>query len=180
MEITDKDIEKLDWILDRLIEYKSNVSSNDLHNKGFYDDYKDNQAKIDSDFDNLKLIFKKLGVGFQVPTKDGDFIGYDDTVLDFKNTHKSFSNYFQELHDSKLKEEVEKLKIDNRQELKDKIDQLNYESLKHKETIREQEDRIRDLTERLTFINLLKAYWWVISIGFTIGGIIGGIIVEKW
>lgn len=48
---------------------------------------------------------------------------------------------------------------------------LQNQKLKFEETIRNQEQRIRDLEERNHFLNLLQKYWWVIvtSIGIGLG-----------
>lgn len=46
---------------------------------------------------------------------------------------------------------------------------LQNEKLEYELTIRNQKERIRNLTERLTKIKLLKAYWWLLGIIFMIG-----------
>lgn len=55
------------------------------------------------------------------------------------------------------------------------LKQRQKESLEYAETIRDQESRIRRLTEQLTFINLIRQYWWFIGACLTLGFLIG-----KW
>lgn len=55
------------------------------------------------------------------------------------------------------------------------LKQLQKESLEYAKTIRDQESRIRDLTEQLRFINLIRQYWWFIGACITLGFLIG-----KW
>jgi hypothetical protein len=173
MELKDKDIEKLDFILERLIKNENTVSSNDLHIAGYYDEYNDDEDKINKDFNILKLVFKDLGIGRIISTKDGNLISYEDSLLRFKTNHNNFENYFSKQKKKELDNQLNQLKKNERQDLKDEIDRLNLSSLNHKEKVREQEDRIRDLTEKLTFINLVKGYKWyvgfLISIGIALG-----------
>lgn len=49
------------------------------------------------------------------------------------------------------------------------LKRLQKESLEYQLTIREQQDRIRNLEEKTKFIELLKGYWWVIGISIGIG-----------
>ena len=169
MEVSEKEIEKIDYIIERLIQYESTVDSNDLHISGHYDEYNDDDKKIEKDFNIIRLVFEDLNIGELASTKEGNYIKYDSKVLRFKKEHGSYKNYLLKIKEQSQEKELEQKSEEKRRKLKDKIDVLNYESLKHKKTIREQEDRIRDLTEQLTFINLLKSYWWVIGIGFGFG-----------
>ena len=50
----------------------------------------------------------------------------------------------------------------------DNLDMQN-ESLKYQQTIRDQEQRIRNLEEQNQFLSLLQKYWWAISISIGIG-----------
>lgn len=164
MEINDKDIEKLDFILNRMVERDVNVIANDLHKEGYYDNYNNDSELIEKDFKFLQSVFQNIKIGKVIDTKDAECIFPDSRAILF---HKNggFKKYFANKKSNQDKNS-------ERQELKDKMDRLNYESLKHKEKIREQEDRIRSLNEQLTRINLLKAYWWVIGIGFGLGVVI--------
>ena len=161
MEINDKDIEKLDFILNRLVSRDVNVIANDLHKEGYYDEYNNATELIEKDFKFLQSVYQNIGIGRIVDTKDAECIFPDSRAI-LLHKNGGFKRYFENLKTNESKD-------NERQLLKDKIDKLNYESLKHKETIREQEDRIRGLSEQLTRINLLKAYWWVIGIGFGLG-----------
>lgn len=55
------------------------------------------------------------------------------------------------------------------------LKKLQKESLEYAKTIRDQESRIRDLTEQLRFIRLVRQYWWFIGACLTLGFLIG-----KW
>lgn len=84
--------------------------------------------------------------------EEGGFISrYNDMMEEFQN------------EDDKNKLEKEKLLLET-------------ENLKHKLTIRDQEQRIRDLKEKNSIFQLIKNYWWLflllISIGFFIGKIL--------
>ena len=64
----------------------------------------------------------------------------------------------------------EQIKIDiERQYIKDKIDKLTLDSLEHDKTVRTQNDRIRNLEEKLKRVNVIKEYWWLIGLGVAIG-----------
>jgi hypothetical protein len=69
-----------------------------------------------------------------------------------------------------LKAAEEKISEDNRQSLVDENTKLQNEALKHQATIREQEDRIRSLDEKLKRFEMLKNYEWLIrlSIAFIV------------
>jgi len=50
---------------------------------------------------------------------------------------------------------------------------LQKENFKYQKTIRDQNDKIRDLSERLKYVSLLKHYWWLITTSIGIGWILG-------
>jgi hypothetical protein len=80
--------------------------------------------------------------------------------------------------DNKLldKELVRQAKSDDKAQLETEILKLQKDSLEYQFTIREQQDRIRNLEEQNKFIELLKGYWWVFLI--CIG--IGAGLLELW
>ena len=65
-------------------------------------------------------------------------------------------------------EEEKKVKELEREKL-----ELETENLKYKQTIRHQEQRIRDLNEQNSLINLMRNYWWLLifmlGVGYSIG-----------
>ena len=63
-------------------------------------------------------------------------------------------------------------------ELENKIQALQLEELEYKRTIRDQEQRIRDLTEKTKFIKLVKGYWWILITFFPIGYLIGKLMEQ--
>ena len=61
------------------------------------------------------------------------------------------------------KQETEfELKKQEKELLDTEIKLLQKNKLKYEETIREQNDRIRNLTEKLKWVSLIQKYWWVI------------------
>ncbi|WP_338731410.1 hypothetical protein [Mangrovimonas cancribranchiae] len=74
--------------------------------------------------------------------------------------------------DIKTDSDIEKQK--NKLDLEIKI--LQKDKLEYEETIREQNDRIRNLTEDLKFISLIQKYWWVILTCIGIGWSLGEIL----
>lgn len=58
---------------------------------------------------------------------------------------------------------------------KERLEELSLDQLEFQKTIREQEQRIRNLTEELKFLSLLQRYWWVILVSSGLG-----ISVGKW
>lgn len=55
------------------------------------------------------------------------------------------------------------------QSIDQKTKQLTLEKLEYEQTIRDQEQRIRDLNEALKAVSLIKKYWWVILTSISIG-----------
>ncbi|WP_298238440.1 hypothetical protein [uncultured Algibacter sp.] len=74
--------------------------------------------------------------------------------------------------DSDLKKDKESLDLE--------IKLLQKDKLQYEETIREQNDRIRDLTEKLKLISLIQKYWWVvltcIGIGWSLGEVLDRLV----
>lgn len=65
--------------------------------------------------------------------------------------------------------DVELLSIKESKEKDEKIKELQLEEFNYKKTIRNQEQRIRDLEEELKLITLIQKYWWVIGVLIGIG-----------
>ncbi|HMC00511.1 MAG TPA: hypothetical protein VKN14_05690 [Flavobacteriaceae bacterium] len=166
MEVSKKNIEKIDYIIDRLIQFESSVSSNDLHRDGYYDEYNDDKKKIEQDFSLLIIALDELGILDSVSTKQGDFINYTPKVLKFKNTYGSYKNYYEKTKEQSNSNETELQKEKKRQELKDKLDRMKFEELEYKFTI-------RGLEEELKISSLIKNYWWLILSAIGIGISIG-------
>ena len=77
-------------------------------------------------------------------------------------------------HSGGFNKAYENLQKDNEsRNLESDLKSLQKESLEHSKTIREQEGRIRDLTEKLRLVSLFKQYWWVITTCIGIGWLIG-------
>jgi hypothetical protein len=64
---------------------------------------------------------------------------------------------------------IRQAKLDSKAQLETDILKLQKESFEYQLTIREQQDRIRNLEEKTKFIELLKGYWWVIGVSIGIG-----------
>lgn len=67
-------------------------------------------------------------------------------------------------------------KSDNENLTEQKTKQLTLDKLEYDETIRDQEQRIRNLTEKLKTVSLFQKYWWVIATFFCIGLTLGKFI----
>jgi hypothetical protein len=54
-----------------------------------------------------------------------------------------------------------------------RIKEYSLEKLEFEKTIREQDQRIRDLSERLALLNLIQKYWWllltILGLGYSVG-----------
>jgi hypothetical protein len=70
------------------------------------------------------------------------------------------------------KELIKQAKLDSKGQLETEILKLQKDSLEYQLTIREQQDRIRNLEEKTKFIELLKGYWWVLIISGGIGAVL--------
>jgi len=78
---------------------------------------------------------------------------------------------------NKEKQQTElELKSQEKESLDIEIKLLQKDKLKYEETIREQSDRIRNLTEDLKFVSLIQKYWWLISACIGLGWSISEII----
>ena len=68
---------------------------------------------------------------------------------------------------------AEDLKTEKKQSEKEKLELeislLTKEKLEHHKKIREQQDRIRNLEEKIKIISLIKLYWWIIPTCIGIG-----------
>jgi len=71
------------------------------------------------------------------------------------------------------KELIQQAKLASKEHAETEILKLQKDSLEYQLTIREQQDRIRNLEEQNKFIELLKGYWWVLIICLGIGRLLG-------
>lgn len=83
--------------------------------------------------------------------------------------HKGIKNYI-EFKQNQIQKAIDIKTFENENII------LQNQKLKFEETIRNQEQRIRDLEEQTLFITLIQKYWWVIGISVGIG--IG--LAELW
>jgi hypothetical protein len=67
-------------------------------------------------------------------------------------------------------------KADSEKLTEQKTKQLTLEKLEYEKTIREQEQRIRNLTEDLKFMSLFQKYWWFVATFFGVGLALGKLI----
>lgn len=170
MEESNKKIEKLDFILAKLIQSKVFVGSNDLHASGKYDEYNDDINKIKEDFSDLQSEFYKANASEKLAGQDDELICYCPKTTKFKREYGGFVNYYLKLKESKLKRESESIKDQNRQDDKDEIDRYKLEEFKYKK-------EIRRLEEEIKISSLLKNYWWLIISAIGVGTAIGRFLV---
>lgn len=72
--------------------------------------------------------------------------------------------------------ESDKHKLLDKDNLDLEIKVLQKDNFEYQKTIREQNDRIRNLTEKLQFVNLIKQYWWLIGACIGLGWFLGEIL----
>ncbi|OBX22052.1 MULTISPECIES: hypothetical protein [Bizionia] len=72
--------------------------------------------------------------------------------------------------------ESEKQKMLDKDNLDLEIKVLQKDNFEYQHTIREQNDRIRNLTEELQFVNLIKQYRWLIGACIGLGWFLGEIL----
>jgi hypothetical protein len=128
MELNEKDIEKLDFILDKMIETDWLVTANDLHINGYYDEYNDDIYKIEKDFRYLLSVFSTMGIGEVSMNKDAEMVRPNDKAILF---HKK-GGFKKQVENSKTEKENKEnysKKEKERQNLKDEIDRLTKENL---------------------------------------------------
>lgn len=97
------------------------------------------------------------------------------TDNDGKINRLTSNEYTRNAVDNNLldKELMQQAKLDSKEQLETEILKLQKDSLEYQLTIREQQDRIRNLEEQNKFIELLKGYWWVLIICLGIGRLLG-------
>lgn len=83
--------------------------------------------------------------------------------------HGSYSGYLKAIDENKRESKV-------KQGLETENLRLQNEKFTYEQTIREQEELIRELQLQLTKLNLLQKYWWVIFISTSIGIAIRGLL----
>jgi len=128
MELTEIDIEKLDFILDKMIETDWLVTANDLHINGYYDEYNNDIYKIEKDFRYLLSVFSTMGIGEVSMNKDAEMVRPNDKAILF---HKKggFKKQVEISKTEKENKENDYKKETERQNLKDEIDRLTKENL---------------------------------------------------
>ncbi|WP_417859521.1 hypothetical protein [Xanthomarina gelatinilytica] len=124
----EKDIGKLDFLLNKMIETDWLVTANDLHSNGYYDEYKDNTELIEKDFKYLLSVFSSMGVGEVSMTADAEMVKPNAKAIIF---HKNggFIKYYSDLKENDSKVEIESKKETERQDLRDEIDRLTKVNL---------------------------------------------------
>jgi len=127
--MTDKEIDdlvRLNWILDRLILFGGNVSSNDLHSFELYNEYNDDQLKIDNNFKHLQSEFYKSGASRIVYGQDDYLICCCDETYEFKKEFENFENYYSIIKENIKLEETKKKQKETIEKRKNAIVNHNY------------------------------------------------------
>jgi len=109
-------------------------------------------ASFERDLNNDWWKIKMNGYTKEFLEEGGFKSRYDDMVTEYEN------------EEEKNKLEKEKLSLET-------------ENLKYKQTIRDQEQRIRDLNEQNSTFQLIKNYWWLLLLLLSIGYFIGKITI---
>ena len=114
----------------------------------------------------IMVLIKKFNES-ELETPKIKFGLYDISVLNNGLTDVTLENGgFTEIE---KKEKLSLQKELERENKKDEILELQKGKLLYEETIREQNDRIRNLEEQIKVISLLKLYWWLIPACIAIG-----------
>ncbi|UPS92057.1 hypothetical protein [Bizionia sp. M204] len=175
MEITDKDIEKLDFILNRMVETDWLVSANDLHREGLYDEYKNNTELIEKDFKYLLSVFDKMNIGIVSMTADAEHININSDAIIF-HRNGGFKKYKTERQDKIMLETINRVDSDFEKQLDNRIKELTAENLEYQKTQRKKDEKIKQLTkDNLRLGNWDIRFRWLFYI---LSAIIGFII--KW
>jgi hypothetical protein len=158
-------------ICDRILEYVSE-HSNDWHNPyDIRDKFMSSVAieKVKYLFDFMALTEQPEPATFQRSFKHNCWeIKKNEYTEEFLR-NGGFTKKYEELLEEELAEE--QLKELEKQKLK-----LETENLKYQKTIRDQEQRIRNLSEQNSSIELLKNYWWLILFSIGLGFLLAEII----
>ena len=102
-----------------------------------------------------------------------DFVHEHNCVLtEFGNSVYKNGGWIKFLRDFELERQNQLKKLADKETLESDLKTLQKESLLHKQTIRDQESRIRDLNEELKFMSLIKQYWWFIGSCIGLGYIV--------
>ena len=154
------DIE-LNQLIDRNLKIVSESKTEFLHIYDLIDKNGHHCAKY-----NGEIIADKMA--------DRDLIVRLNERIDLTELGRDIANnggwisHLDRIADTKAKQ---KSKTDKKEQLETEVLKLQKDSLEYHVTIREQQDRIRDLEEQTKLIELLKGYWWV-------GGII--LLIIGW
>jgi len=123
-------IEKLDFLLDLMVETDSAVTANHLIKKGYYQDL--DITQIEKEFKYLQSVFKELNVADVIFTQDAELISPTHNSIIFQRGG-GFRTYYDDLsktetqgkEDRKLQQTINKLTAENlelqNKELKRKI-----------------------------------------------------------
>ncbi|GAA4239876.1 hypothetical protein [Winogradskyella damuponensis] len=168
MKLSEKDILKLDFLLDKMIDTDWLVTADDLHNSNFYSDKMSNKEMVD-DFKYLLNVFDSTNSGTTNYEEDNTHVRPNERTIVF-HRNGGFKEYFLTLKQKELDNTIEIKKETERQNLKDNIDKLKLEELNYKQTI-------RGLEEELKISNLLKNYWWLIASAIAVGVAIGEYLI---
>lgn len=167
---------KTEWlnqyqICDRILDYAAK-HSDDWHNAyDIRDEFMSSVAieKVIYLFDFMAITEQPEPVSFQRSFKHDCWkIKSNEYTKEFLR-NGGFTKKYEEL----LKEELadEQLKHMEKEKIK-----LETENLKYQKTIRNQEQRLRNLTEQNSLIELLKNYWWLILFSVGLGFLLDDIV----
>lgn len=102
-----------------------------------------------------------------------DFVHkYNCVLTEFGDSVYKNGGWIKYLRDSESERQNQLKKQSDNETLESDLKTLQKESLLYKQTIRNQESRIRDLNEELRFMSLIKHYWWFIGACIGLGYIV--------
>jgi len=159
MQLNQEDIPALDFLLNLMIDRDSMVSGEDLKSFEKYKEEKESVVYVE--FKRLMFFFDHFGCGTTKNDGLSEWINPNVATSQFKHSGGFENAYIN------LQKDNENLNLES--ELK----ALQIENLEHSKTIRDQEGRIRDLSEKVKFVSLIKQYWWVVITCISIGWMLG-------
>jgi len=175
MELNEKDIEKLDFILDRMIESNWLVSANDLHQAGIYNEYHDNIELIEKDFRYLLSVFNEMNLGEVSMTADAEAVKPNDKAIIF-HRKGGFKDYQNKIRQKQMESVLTRFDDDKRTMLDDRIQELTAENLEYHKEQRDKDEQIKNLTkDNLRLGNWDIRFRWAF---YVVSAIVGFII--KW
>lgn len=162
--MTEKQRLFLDYLLPIMSKTRESVSIGSIAHK-----YK-KETGIEFDYLEIDQILNLYDYTYFVKhDKTVDYVKIIPEVKEYVDEFGTLSAYLLNEYE---KDSAEQKKNDTFNELQSDHLLLQNEKLIHQQTIREQESIIRDYAQKNGFFQMLRNYWWLLSIIFILGGFV--------